>query len=127
MSGLAIVPPVLFHATYREHLDSILQWGLGGAPEPVAKNYEDSQVGVVYLATSADVALSYAETSDAVPEDWLEDIVVLQVDASRLDASKLFADRNVLRECEEGEEREGAPETIEFRGVIPVSALALVG
>ena len=73
-----------------------MQWDLGGAPEMPSPNYEDSKRGMVYLATNADVAISYAETSDFVPEEWLDDIVVLTIDATKIDSSLLLGDENVL-------------------------------
>lgn len=103
---------MLFHATYRPYLDSILAVGLGSPNAIAEQNYEDSKKGVVYLATSHDVAVSYAEASDVVPEEWLDDIVVLAIDDANLDASKLFSDRNVLRDDSE------EAETVEYHGVV---------
>lgn len=110
---------LLYHATYRPYLERIKQFGLGGSPEPVPRNYEDSESGVVYLASSAEVALSYAETSDLVPEEWLDDIVVLSVDTEQLDTTLLQPDKNVRSACEE------LPATFEYRGVVPPAALQL--
>ena len=110
---------VLYHATYQKHLPSILQWGLGGAPKMPKRNYEDSRRGVVYLATSADVAVSYAETSDLVPEKWLDEIVVLRIDSTQLDSALLLGDANVL--LDPGQ----VGDTLEYHGPIPVAAIAL--
>lgn len=110
----------LFHATYRPYLAQILAQGLGGAPVPPPRNYEDSEGGVVYLAASAEVALSYAETSEAVPAEWLDDIVVLQVDVPQLEAARVLPDRNVRLDADE------SPQTFEYRGVVPAAALRLL-
>lgn len=110
---------ILYHATYKQHLQSILQWGLGGSPKRMRRNYEDSRPGVTYLATSADVAFSYAETSDLVPEAWLDDIVVLRIDADQLDAKKLLGDANVLLDAGQ------AGDTLEYHGSISVDAISL--
>lgn len=110
---------MMYHATYRPYLASIQAWGLGGAPEEVPRNYEDSQAGLVYLATTRDVAVSYAETSDVVPVAWLDDIVVLSIDVGQLNTADLHPDRNVrLDDTQE-------PQTYEYHGVIPASALSL--
>ena len=97
---------ILYHATYRPLLRSIKAQGLGGS-DAQAK-WEDSQPGVTYLARDPEVARSYAETSDMVPEEWLDDIVILAIDASRLDPRRLRRDRNVQDD----------DSTLEYHGVI---------
>jgi hypothetical protein len=96
----------LYHATYRPLLKSIKAQGLGGSAAQA--KWEDSQPGVVYLARDPEVARSYAETSDMVPEEWLDAIVILAIDASRLDSRKLRQDRNVQDD----------DSTLEYHGVI---------
>jgi len=96
----------LYHATYEPLMDSIRAKGLGATGRT---NWEDSKPGVVYLAYDPDVAESYAETSERVPEEWLDQIVVLKIRASNLDSSKLFSDENVI----------DGQDTLEYRGVIP--------
>lgn len=109
----------MYHATYRPYLASILKWGLGGAPVLPPKNYEDSEDGVVYLATTPDIALSYAETAEGVPQEWLDDIVMLRVDLRQLNLSALGYDKNVRTD-------EDTPmETLEYRGLIPAHALSI--
>jgi hypothetical protein len=110
----------MYHATYRAHLDSILEWGLGGAREAPPKNYEDSESGVVYLATSPEVAISYAETSDVVPEAWLDDIVLLRIDMTHIDKTLVQPDKNVRLDASE------LPYTYEYRGTIPPFAIEVV-
>ncbi len=51
-----------------------------------------------------------------VPESWLDNIIILKVDTSKLDKSKLFIDQNV-------QNNEG--DTLEYRGTIPWEALSL--
>lgn len=111
-------PRYLYHATFGPYLASVLRWGLGGAPSMPSPNWEDSEPGVVYLAASLEVARSYAEATDAVPEDWLDHIVVLEVDARLLQPEQLMADPNV---------RDDAPgQTFVYRGIIQDQALRLV-
>ncbi len=49
-----------------------------------------------------------------VPESWLEQIIVLTIDASKLDPDKIFDDANVRNE---------STDTVEYRGVIPWDAV----
>lgn len=106
------VPPVLYHATYKQRLKSIQLKGLGAGGR---RNWSDSQRGVVYLALDPDVAESYAEAAmDELDADW--DIVILKVDTANLDPTKFFIDRNV---------QDNQGDTVEYHGVIPPQALSL--
>ena len=96
----------LYHATYKPLLGSIKINGLGATSRT---NWEDSKPGVVYLAYDPDVAESYAETSERVPEEWLDQIVVLKINTSNLDPSKLLSDKNVI----------DGQDTLEYHGIIP--------
>ncbi len=81
------------------------------------KAWDDSVPGYVYLAKDLDVAASYAETSETVPDSWLDQIIILTIDASKLDPNKLFDDENVKNE---------STDTVEYRGVIPFNAVVKV-
>lgn len=83
----------LYHATYHPYMKKIKAEGLHG--ENKQKNYEDSEHGKVYLAKSPHVALSYAESSDSVPEHYLNKIHVLKIHKKHLDLSKMKDDPNV--------------------------------
>lgn len=96
----------LYHATYKPLLKSIQANGLGGGGAQT--KWTDSKPGVVYLAKDPDVAVSYAETNDEVPEEWLDQIVVLAISTDSLDTSKLKDDENVLDD----------DSTLEYHGVI---------
>jgi hypothetical protein len=103
---------ILYHATYKPLLKRIKDEGLDTTKSK--KAWEDSKPGLVYLAKDKDVAGSYAEASDMVPDSWLDNIVVLHIDANKLDRSKLSVDKNV-----QGNEGD----TLEYAGVIPWSAI----
>ena len=107
------LPSVLYHATYKPRLKSIKLKGLGAGGK---RNWEDSQRGVVYLALYPDVAESYAETSDMVPEEWLDQIVILKISTAGLDSNKFGIDSNV---------QDNSGDTVEYHGVIPVSNISL--
>jgi hypothetical protein len=98
----------LYHATYKPLLASIIRKGLDTSKSK--KSWEDSIPGYVYLATDPYIAISYAETSEYVPDEWLDEIIVLTIDSTKLDPNRLFIDSNV-------QDNEG--ETLEYRGVIP--------
>jgi hypothetical protein len=71
--------------------------------------------GTVYLAANPDIAESYAETSETVPDEWLDDIVILAIDTGKLDHSKFSMDVNVL---------DNTGDTVEYHGIIPPGAIS---
>lgn len=100
--------PYLYHATYKPLLKKIKQQGLDTRMSK--KAWEDSIPGYVYLALDPEVAFSYAESSEEVPEEWIDNIVILKIDKYFLDQDKLFIDQNVI---------DNVGDTLEYRGVIP--------
>ena len=101
----------LYHATYQPLIKSIKAKGLGNTTQ---SQWTDSQPGVVYLARDPEVARSYAETAESVPEEWLDQIVVLKISKKDLDADRLNADRNV---------QGNTGDTLEYHAVIPANKL----
>ena len=99
--------PYLYHATYHPHISHIMKHGLHG--NSGHKNWEDSKKGVVYLAKDPEVARSHAETSDSVPEHYLDKIKVLKVKKTNLAKDKLKDDANV---------RNDSTDTLEYHGII---------
>jgi hypothetical protein len=57
-----------------------------------------------------EVALSDAESSEEVKEEWIDNLVILKIDNYSLDQDKLFIDQNVI---------DNVGDTLEYRGVIP--------
>ena len=109
------VPQYFYHATYKPLLPSIKKTGLDTSEAKLA--WEDSEPGIVYLANDPYVAESYAETSEMVDDEWLDEIIILKVASKDLDLSKLHDDRNV---------RSDEPsDTFEYHGVIPWNVLKL--
>ena len=90
------IPTHLYHATYKPLLPSIKKKGL--IKNHQNKNWEDSK-NFIYLATSKDIAESYAETSDVVPEEWIDQIIVFKVDTNKLDLNQLSIDKNLQQEA----------------------------
>lgn len=99
----------LYHATYLPLLESIKKTGLGGTTQTY---WEDSKPGVVYLSTDKDVAISYAEANENIPEDWLDQIIVITVLFDSLDPEYLNIDENV-------QDNDGI--TLEYYKIIPSS------
>ena len=106
------IPEVLYHATYKPLIKKIMQNGLGGKTR---KNYEDSVSGIVYLAYDVYQAESYAETSDMVPESWLDNIVILQINTTGLDKSLFAIDKN-----------NQSGDTLEYKGIIPIGNIKVI-
>lgn len=99
----------LYHATYLPLLDSIKKNGLGATEQTY---WEDSRSGVVYLSVDEGIAISYAEANESVPEEWLDEIVVLEIKWDNLDPNYLFIDENV-------QDNDGV--TLEYHKIIPWS------
>jgi hypothetical protein len=106
---------ILYHATYKPLLKKIQVDGLDTTKSK--KAWEDSKPGLVYLAKDIDVAGSYAESSEMVSDDWIDNIIILHIDANKLDQSKLSVDQNV---------QDNQGDTLEYAGVIPWSAIVKV-
>ena len=100
------IPSILFHATFKPLLASIKEKGLGATENT---NWEDSKPGVVYLAADYDVAESYAESAEKVPEEWLSQIEVLSIYTPSLDVNLFKRDSNV----------QDGKDTFEYHGIIP--------
>ena len=103
----------LYHATYKPFLDSIMKNGLGGSGAQT--QWEDSKPGYVYLAKDPEVARSHAEANEEVPDEYIDDIVVLSIDTSQLDQNNLEDDPNVMDD----------DSTLAYKGVIPTSAFVI--
>jgi len=110
------IPNFLYHATYKKLLKSIKLNGLGGIGSE-KKKWEDSKKGLVYLAINPDIAYSYAETSENMPEDWLDEIVMLKINTNGLDKSKFNIDKNVM---------DNTGDTIEYSGIIPINNISII-
>lgn len=105
---------MLYHATYKPLLSSILKHGLDNRGRP--KNWEDSLDGVAYLAETPEEAESFVECSesDHIPDEWFQQIVILEIDLEQLDLKYLRPDQN----------NDGL--TWEYHGVIPPSAIKIL-
>jgi hypothetical protein len=84
----------LYHATYQPYWEEIQKDGFISGGKHC--NWQDlSKSNLIYLARDPEVAISYCETSDDVPEEFLDLIVVLQIDINKLNIDSLNIDENV--------------------------------
>ena len=106
----------LYHATYKPLLSKIRKTGLGNTKKVF---WEDSKPGIVYLANDPNVAESYAQTNENCPEQWIDNIIIFQINKNCLDQNKLFVDNNVLLYNNE------LPVTFQYHGIIPFDMLQI--
>lgn len=113
----------LYHATYAPYVEEIKKSGYIKPGEH--KNWDFSNKSVIYLSKDLDNAISYAETSDEVPEEYLDQIVVLKIDPRYLDIDKLDIDHNQAYWDYEEVDIEDPTTWIEFEysGKIPIKAI----
>lgn len=120
--------PCLYHATYREHVRSIMSHGLGAAQN---KNFNVSQAGVTYLTDDPDVAAKYAQEAEIVNGRQAVVMVILAIDQTQLDPSLLHKDRNDVgdfgyQDSEDADdEYDNSYNSYEYHGVIPPAALSV--
>jgi hypothetical protein len=87
-----VVEYMLYHATYKRHLDSIKRNGL--LCQPPQQTWDISERGRVYLVDDAYEAFCMCEAADV--ED--DEIIVFEIDAAKLDILKLKLDGNIKDE-----------------------------
>ncbi len=104
----------LYHATYGPVLDYIELYGLGANPPERINAWEGlSSENLVYLAHTPDAAEAFAENADneELPEEWLWDIVILEVKIDDLNIDQLSFDSN--------HQIEEPFKTFQYQGIIP--------
>lgn len=111
----------LYHATFLPYIESIAKNGL---KRNGTRNYDISK-DFIYLSKDYDDAYSYAEISETVPEDYLDNIVVLQIDIRQLDIDKLDIDENQVYDYDSDVNVEDPSTWIDFQyaGDIPAKAI----
>lgn len=84
------IPRLLYHATFYELVSDILDDGILPGGKDI-QNYEGNESGV-YLTPDKELAISMVETTENenIPEEWLDEIVVLTIDLHKIDNKKLF-------------------------------------
>lgn len=110
----------LYHATYGAYLDSILEKGL----IPNYKTNWDFSGRSIYLTDDPDIAQDFAETADMAPEEYLNDIVILEVDLNDLDQDKLTLDDNITQ-CEDEDDEDCQPYSFQYNGTIKPQLLTI--
>ena len=95
----------LYHASFRQLLPSIKKNGLN--PRIESKSWSMSG-NYIYLSADKYVAESYAEIADNVPDSYLDNIIVFEIDKNLLNLDKLTMDTN-----------NKAGDTYQYAGIIP--------
>lgn len=112
------MPDTLYHATFNYLVPYIQKQGLvpGGT---IFKNFEDIENGV-YLSNDWLFAGSMAQATEnpKIPDNWLDEIVVLTIYTKTLDLRKFDKDPNV-----NFSDVEVSPKSYIYKGKIPPSAI----
>ena len=103
------VPRVLYHATFKALIPSIKKSGIISGDSKY-RNIGGSERGL-YLGDSPEYAASMVEVreNDNIPKEWFDEIVILTIDTSKLDLSKLDSDPNVLPPVWQDEDEDTVP------------------
>lgn len=117
------IPDKVYHATYRALLDEILDGGIVPGGKDI-QNFDWSGK-YVYLAETPENAISFVENAEneSIPEEWLDDIVVLEVDVSKLDLTNMAPDENWNPSIEDGEE---GYRSFQYNGIVPPEAIRVL-
>ena len=84
---------ILYHATFRSKLRRIKDEGLQPNKK---KSWDISETGPVYLCEDAEMAFSFCECAEDVPDSVYESgIVVFAVNTSNLNHASLKIDQNI--------------------------------
>lgn len=115
----------LYHATYKPLFNKIKKQGYISNK---SKHYWDISKDYIYLSKDLDDAASYAETNESVPEEWLDDIVILKIDLSKLNRDLLDIDENQAYSYDDDVNLEDPATWIDFQyeGNIPLSSIVEV-
>lgn len=120
----------LYHATYKPYWEEIKKDGYIKPGKHT--NWDDryKTTRAIYLATDYDNAIYYAKNAENVPKDLLNQIVVLKINADKLDVNQLDADSNQIYDSDDDEGRSiEDPYTwkeVQYYKPIPISAIVNV-
>lgn len=123
------IPRLLYHGTFNQLAISIEMDGIIPGGNDV-QNFTGIEKGV-YLGLTPEYAGSMVETSENenIPENWFGEIVIITIDTSKLDLTKLDRDPNVAPQEDEYDDSIPADETIHsfiYRGMIPKNAIVSI-
>ena len=120
----------LYHATYKPYWEEIKKDGYIKPGKHT--NWDDryKTTRAIYLATDYDNAVYYAKNAENVPKELLNQIVVLKINANKLDVDQLDADSNQIYDSDGDEGRSiEDPYTwkeVEYYKPIPINAVVKV-
>lgn len=116
---------VVYHATYKPYWEEIKKEGF--IKPGKHQNWSDvfKTDKSIYLSTDYNNALSYTKDAEKIPKEFLNQIVVLEIDADKLDIDHLDPDHNQVYDYD-GEVQLDDPLTwleLQYDLPIPVSAV----
>ena len=93
---LKIITTILYHSTFKSNLENIKQKGLNPYSDGIIKCWTDCKNGI-YLHIDPDVAMSYSEVAENpnIPEEWFDNIIVLEINTTSLDKNLFIQDPNL--------------------------------
>ena len=115
--------PYLYHATYKPYFEQIKKDGY--IKPGIHNNWDISDPHFIYLSKDPEDAISFAESAENVPEEYLDQIVLLRIDPKYLDINKIDIDHNQSYPYD-GDIDPDYPETwvqFEYEGEIPIDAV----
>lgn len=120
----------LYHATYKPYWEEIKKDGYIKPGKHTNWDNRYKTTRAIYLATDYDNAVYYAKNAENVPKELLNQIVVLKIDANKLDVDQLDADSNQIYDSDDDEGRSiEDPYTwkeVEYYKPIPINAVVKV-
>lgn len=120
----------LYHATYKPYWEEIKRDGYIRPGKHT--NWDDryKTTRAIYLATDYDNAIYYAKNAENVPKELLNQIVVLKINADKLDVNQLDADSNQIYDSDDDQGRSiEDPYTwkeVQYYKPIPINAVVRV-
>lgn len=120
----------LYHATYKPYWEEIKKDGYIKPGKHTNWDNRYKTTRAIYLATDYDNAVYYAKNAENVPKELLNQIVVLKINANKLDVDQLDADSNQIYDSDGDEGRSiEDPYTwkeVEYYKPIPINAVVKV-
>lgn len=119
------IPRYLYHATFRNHIQSIKKHGLvvgGKGKVNYDWGFDEDKYGV-FLSNDENLATSFVENSENkdIPEEWFDDIVVLTIDTFKLDKRIFIKDPHMTYSSSSKTDKGYLPKSFIYKGNIPIN------
>lgn len=115
----------LYHATYKPYWEEIKKEGFirPGAHQNWGDTFKTKDN--IYLSKDYYNALSYAETAEEVPEELLNQIIILEISADKLDINHLDPDYNQVYDYDSEAQIEDPLTWVELQYDLPIPISAI--